>query len=230
MEDKKAYMRKSVLLWCILMVISIILGYSIYNAFSGRIYANVVEFMNNNLRFAESSYDIFMNQMKMGMLQASVEPNIKELITRRDRAALEDLLKKWGSHRQYVDEWYVVGKDGSIISSVGRTRNLLINSSGGTRIQSIIKEAIFSGRTITGTELIETDDRRDKFTLMQYVVVPVMEDENSPIGGIVTSMDLAGDENITEKIRSDTGMYSVISAMDRIITSNLESGLYRFKT
>lgn len=53
MEDKKAYMRKSVLLWCILMVISIILGYSIYNAFSGRIYANVVEFMNNNLRFAE---------------------------------------------------------------------------------------------------------------------------------------------------------------------------------
>ena len=65
---------------------------------------------------------------------------------------------------------------------------------------------------------------------MQYVVVPVMEDENSPIGGIVTSMDLAGDENITEKIRSDTGMYSVISAMDRIITSNLESGLYRFKT
>ncbi|NLK35526.1 MAG: hypothetical protein GX301_08830 [Gracilibacteraceae bacterium] len=140
------------------------------------------------------------------------------------------MLKKWGSHRQYVDEWYVVGKDGSIISSVGRTRNLLINSSGGTRIQSIIKEAIFSGRTITGTELIETDDRRDKFTLMQYVVVPVMEDENSPIGGIVTSMDLAGDENITEKIRSDTGMYSVISAMDRIITSNLESGLYRFKT
>lgn len=124
----------------------------------------------------------------------------------------------------------MVGKDGSIISSVGRTRNLLINSSGGTRIQSIIKEAIFSGRTITGTELIETDDRRDKFTLMQYVVVPVMEDENSPIGGIVTSMDLAGDENITEKIRSDTGMYSVISAMDRIITSNLESGLYRFKT
>ncbi|MGI6585481.1 MAG: hypothetical protein ACOX3L_05980 [Lutisporaceae bacterium] len=124
----------------------------------------------------------------------------------------------------------MVGKDGSIISSVGRTRNLLINSSGGTRIQSIIKEAIFSGRTITGTELIETNDRRDKFTLMQYVVVPVMEDENSPIGGIVTSMDLAGDENITEKIRSDTGMYSVISAMDRIITSNLESGLYRFKT
>ena len=123
----------------------------------------------------------------------------------------------------------MVGKE-SIISSVGRTRNLLINSSGGTRIQSIIKEAIFSGRTITGTELIETDGRRDKFTLMQYVVVPVMEDENSPIGGIVTSMDLAGDENITEKIRSDTGMYSVISAMDRIITSNLESGLYRFKT
>ena len=130
MEDKKTYIRRSVLLWSTLLVISILLGYSIYNAFSSRIYANVFESMNNNLRFAESSYNIFMNQMKMGMLQASVEPNIKELIIRKDGAALKALLKDWGNHRYYVTDWYVVGKDGSVIASEGKTKNLMIKPPG----------------------------------------------------------------------------------------------------
>ncbi len=72
MEDNNTYMKKSLLLWSTLLVISILLGYSIYNALSSRIYASVYKSMNNNLRFAESSYSVFMNQMKMVMLQASV--------------------------------------------------------------------------------------------------------------------------------------------------------------
>ena len=142
MEDNKAYIIKSLLLWGTLLVISIFLGYSIYSALSSRIYANAFESMNNNLRFAESSYGVFMNQMKMGMLQASVETNIKEMITEKDGAALEDLLKKWGEHRDYVDEWYVVGEDGNIISSAGKGKDLLIMAFGKTRIQWIVEEAL----------------------------------------------------------------------------------------
>jgi len=140
MEDNNTYMKKSLLLWSTLLVISILLGYSIYNALSSRIYASVYKSMNNNLRFAESSYSVFMNQMKMGMLQASVETNIKELIKRNDSTALEYLLKKWGEHRDYVDEWYVVGENGNIISSTGK--GLLIKTSGKTRMQGICGRGI----------------------------------------------------------------------------------------
>ncbi len=226
MEDNKAYIKKTLLLWGTLLVISILLGYSIYNAFSSRIYANVFESMNNNLRFAESSYGVFMNQMKMGMLQASVETSIKELITEKDGAALEDLLKKWGEHRDYVDEWYVVGEDGNIISSAGKGKGLLIKTSGKTRIQGIVEEALSSGTVITGTELIPIGSRGE-LTLAQYVIVPVMENEKDVIGGIITLMNLDGDDNIIGKIMNDTGMHSIISAKDRIIASSLESGLYR---
>lgn len=230
MEDKKAYIRRSVLLWSTLLVISILIGYSIYNAFSSRIYANVFESMNNNLRFAESSYNIFMNQMKMGMLQASVEPNIKELIIRKDGAALKALLKDWGNHRYYVTDWYVVGKDGSIIASEGKTKNLMIKPPGRSKTLSIIREALSSGETIMGTELLDSNNSIDGYTLIQYVVVPVMEDEDVSIGAIVTLMDLNEDDNITGKIMNDAGMYSIISAKDRIIASSFESGLYRFNT
>ncbi len=226
MEDNKAYIKKTLLLWGTLLVISILLGYSIYNAFSSRIYANVFESMNNNLRFAESSYGVFMNQMKMGMLQASVETSIKELITEKDGAALEDLLKKWGEHRDYVDEWYVVGEDGNIISSAGKGKDLLIMAFGKTRIQGIVEEALSSGTVITGTELIPIGSRGE-LTLAQYVIVPVMENEKDVIGGIITLMNLDGDDNIIGKIMNDTGMHSIISAKDRIIASSLESGLYR---
>jgi len=226
MEDNKSYITKSLLLWGALLVISILLGYSIYNAFSGRIYANVFKSMNNNLRFAESSYGVFMNQMKMGMLQASVETSIKEMITEKDSAALEDLLKKWGEHRDYVDEWYVVGEDGNIISSAGKGKDLLIKASGKTKIQEIVGEALSSGTVITGTELIPIGSRGE-FTLVQYVIVPVMENDRGVIGGIVTLMNLDGDDNITGKIMSDSGMHSIISAKDRIIASSLESELYR---
>jgi len=182
--------------------------------------------MNNNLRFAESSYGVFMNQMKMGMLQASVETSIKEMITEKDSAALEDLLKKWGEHRDYVDEWYVVGEDGNIISSAGKGKDLLIKASGKTKIQEIVGEALSSGTVITGTELIPIGSRGE-FTLVQYVIVPVMENDRGVIGGIVTLMNLDGDDNITGKIMSDSGMHSIISAKDRIIASSLESELYR---
>jgi diguanylate cyclase (GGDEF)-like protein len=230
MEDNKAYIIKSLLLWGTLLVISIFLGYSIYSALSSRIYANAFESMNNNLRFAESSYGVFMNQMKMGMLQASVETNIKEMITEKDGAALEDLLKKWGEHRDYVDEWYVVGEDGNIISSAGKGKDLLIMAFGKTRIQGIVEEALSSGTVITGTELIPIGDSRGEFTLAQYVIVPVMENERGVIGGIVTLMNLDGDDKIIGKIMNDTGMHSIISAKDRIIASSLESELYRLNT
>ncbi len=230
MEEKRTYIRRSILLWCTLLVISMLLGYSMYSAFSGHIYANVFETIDNNLQFAESSYDIFMNQMKMGMLQASVEPGIKELVLRRDRAALEDLLKKWSSYRYYVTEWCVVGTDGSIIASFGKTKDLLPMSSGKTKIQPIIEQALASGAVTSGTELLQTEDNRDGYTLMQYVIVPVMENGNSAIGGIVTVINLNGDNNITGKIMDDTGMHSIISAKDSIIASSLESGLYRFST
>lgn len=226
MEDKRIYIKKAVLLWCALLVISMLLGYSIFNAFSRRIYENVFESMNNNLQFAESSYDVFMNQMKMGMLQASVEPGIKELIIKKDGAALKDLLKVWGNHRYYVNEWYVAGGDGSIISSTGK--NLFVYSGEKTKIQSIIDRAIESRTVSMGTELIGTDAAGADYTLMQYVVVPVLENESHAIGAIVTVMNLNGDNNITGKIMNDTGMYSVITAKDRIIASSLASGLYRF--
>ena len=225
MEDNNTYMKKSLLLWSTLLVISILLGYSIYNALSSRIYASVYKSMNNNLRFAESSYSVFMNQMKMGMLQASVETNIKELIKRNDSTALEYLLKKWGEHRDYVDEWYVVGENGNIISSTGK--GLLIKTSGKTRMQGIVEEALSSGTVIAGTELISIGDSGDEFTLTQYAIVPVIENEKDVIGGIVTLMNLDGDDNITGKIMNDTGMYSIISAKDRIIASSFESELYR---
>ncbi len=226
MEDKRRYIKRTVLLWCVLLVISLLLGYSIYNAFSSRIYANVFESMNNNMQFAESTYDVFMSQMKMGMLQASVEPGIKELILKKDGAALKDLLREWGTHRYYVNEWYVVGKDGSIISSAGK--NLFVLSGERTKIQSIIGQAIESRTVTMGTELMHTDAKGAESTLMQYVAVPVLGNESQAIGAIVTVMNLNGDNNIIGKILDDTGMHSVITAKDRVIASSLESGLYRF--
>jgi diguanylate cyclase (GGDEF)-like protein len=226
MENKRIYIRKAVLSWCALLAISVLLGYSIFNAFSSRIYANVFESMNNNLQFAESSYDVFMSQMKMGMLQASVEPGIKELILKKDAAALKKLFREWGNHRYYVNEWYVVDRDGVIISSAGK--NLFVLSDEKARIQSIIQQAMESGSVSLGTALIRDNSKGNESTLMQYVVVPVLENDSQAIGAIVTVMNLNGDTNIIGKIMDDTGMYSVITAKDRIIASSLESGLYRF--
>ena len=230
MEDKKGYMKKAVLLWFILFVISMALGFSIYSNFSSRIHANVFESMNNNLQFAESTYDVFMNQMKMGMIQASVEPAIKELLLKKDAAALRDLLIEWEKQRYYVNEWYIVGKDGSIISSAGKKKELLLVSGNKMKIQAIIEKALSTKEVISGTELIRIDGSGDQFTLIQYVIVPVLENEGDTIGGIVTAMNLNGDSNIIGKIMYDTGMYSVITAKDRIIASSLESGLYKFNT
>lgn len=228
MEEKKIYMVKSILLWCILLTISALLGYSIFNAFSSRIYANVFKSMDNNLQFAESSYELFMNQTKMGMLQASVEPSIKELILKKDGAVLGDILEKWGDSRYYVNEWYVVGADGGIISSAGKAKSLLALPGDRAKIQSIIERALSSGTVSTGTELMHVDGNSDKFTLMQYVIVPVLENKDRAIGGIVTLMNLSRDINITGKIMDDTGMDSVITAKDQIIASSLKSELYRF--
>lgn len=228
MEDKRKYISKALLLWCSLLAISLLLGYSIFSAFSSRIYANVYDAMNNNLQFAESTYDVFMSQMKMGMLQASVEPGIKELIQKKDGAALRALLREWGNHRYYVNEWYVVGRSGEIISSSGKTNNLLVLKEEKTRIQPVIERAMASRAVIMGTELLSGDAKGMAATLMQYVVVPVMENESQAMGAIVTVMNLNEDRNISGKIFDDTGMYSIISAKDRIIASSLESGLYRF--
>ena len=226
MEAKRLYIRKAVLLWCVLLAISLILGYSIFNAFSSRIYENVYESMNNNLQFAESSYDSFMSQMKMGMLQASVEPEVKALIIKKDGAALKSLLREWGNHRYYVNEWYVVGEDGGIISSYGK--NLFELPGGKTKIQGIVELAIESGTVKMGTKLISADSKGDESTLMQYVIVPVRGNVGQAIGAIVTVMNLNEDNNIVGKIMDDTGMYSVITAEDRIIASSLLSGLFRF--
>lgn len=228
MDDKRIYIRKAILLWCSLLAISMLLGYSIFSAFSNRIHASVFETMNNNLHFAESSYEIFMNQMKMGMLQASVEPGIKELIMKKDGPALRNLLREWGNHRYYVNEWYVVGDDGNIISYSGKTNEMLVLSGEKTRIQPIIEKAIAAGTVTMGTELLDNGSGGSDATLMQYVIVPVLGNENRAIGAILTVMDLNGDNNITGKIMDDTGMYSIVTAGDRIIASSLESGLYKF--
>lgn len=227
MKEKMTYVQKSILLWLSLLIVSLLLGYSIYNAFSSRIYANVFESMNKNLQFAESSYGIFMSQMKMGMLQASVEKDIKERIKNKDEAALKDLLEKWAPYRSYVSEWYVVGEDGSIISFAGETKKLLIKDSARTKIHTIIEAALSSGSVSSGTELLFTDETGEEAALIQFVIVPVME-ESEAIGGIVTVMELNGDRNITGKIMQDTGMDSIISAKDRIVASSLDSDLYRF--
>ncbi|HYE82589.1 MAG TPA: diguanylate cyclase [Clostridia bacterium] len=228
MKYEGVQIRKAILLWCILLFISLLLGYSIYNAFSNRIYANVFDSMNNNLRFAESTYDVYMSQMRMGMLQASVEPGIKELILKRDEVALRDMLRAWGNHRYYVDEWYVMGRDGSIISSASKTGGLLAMPGGRTGIQGVIEQAFSQRMVVSGTELMQVDDNADEYTLIQYVIVPVLENEEHAIGGIVTVMDLNEDNNITGKIMDGTGMHSVIAAKDRIIASSFESGLYKY--
>lgn len=228
MEKKNTYIRNAILLWCFLLAISILLGYSIFNTFSGRIYAKVFESMNNNLQFAESSFEIFMNQMKMGMLQASVEPGIKELILKKDGPALSGLLREWGNHRYYVNEWYVVDSHGNIVSYSGKSKEMPVRSGDKTRIQPIIEQALAEGTVIMGTELLDTGKAGADITLMQYVIVPVLGDEKKAIGAILTVMDLKGDNNIAGKILDDTGMYSVITAGDRIIASSLQSGLYRF--
>ncbi len=230
MEVAMGYIKKAVLLWLTLFVISITFGFSIYSNFSSKIYANVFESMNNSLQFAESTYDIFMNQMKMGMIQASVEPAIKDMILGRDGVALGNLLLEWGKQRHYVSEWYIIEKDGGIIASSSKKNDLLLVSGNEMKIHSIIERSLSTGEVISGTELVSINSRADEFTLIQYVIVPVLENAGGTIGGIVTAMDLEKDSNIVGKIMHDTGMYSVITAGDRIIASNLDSVLYRFNT
>lgn len=227
MDYRSRYVKQAVSLWCTLLVISLIMGYAIYNAFSSRIYANVFESMNNNMDFAESSYDIFMSQMKMGMLQASVEPSIKNLIQEKDGAALDKLVRDWGNHRYYVSEWYVLGNDGSIISYWGKAKEMLLQSGGRTKIQPIVQDVLAEGTAVMGTELVASDGTGSDFILMQFVVVPVMGRENEPIGCIVTAMNLNKDNNIAEKILDDTGMDSIITAGDKVIASSVESDRYR---
>ncbi|HYF75079.1 MAG TPA: diguanylate cyclase [Candidatus Nitrosocosmicus sp.] len=226
MEDKKLYVKKAVLLWCLLLAISVLMGYSIFNAFSSRIHASVYESMSNNLQFAESSYEIFMSQMKMGMLQASVEPGIKELIQKNDAAALKSLLREWGNHRYYVNEWYITGSDGKVIAYWGKSADKLAQSGKGAKVHSITEQALATGTVIMGTELVSIDSGSAE-TLMQYVAVPVLGSENKYIGTILTVMNLSEDNNISGKIMDDTGMYSIITAKDRIIASSVKPDLYK---
>ncbi len=228
MEDKNKYVRKAVLMWCALFLISIALGYSIYGAFSRSIEANALESMNNSLHFAESTYEVFMDQMRMGMLQASVDPGIKSLIIEKKGSTLRDMLTEWGNTRYYVSEWYIVSKDGSIISSAGRTKDLVEESGGRIKIQGIVEKALSSGKVTAGTELLTLYEGAEGLTLMQYVIVPVLEDQHKPVGAIVTAMNLKDDHNIIGKIMGDTGMYGIIAAEEKIIASSFESEIYRF--
>lgn len=228
MDINSNYMRKAAIMWSILLVVSLLLGYSIFNAFSSRIYANVYESMSNNLKFAESSYSVFMSQMKMGLLQASVDPGFKELIVKRDEPALRKLLIEWGDHRPYVSEWYVAGSDGSIICSTGNGSAASAELNPRAGLKPLLDGTLASGEVIMGTGLCANDDSRADSTLVQYVVVPVLDNDKKTIGAFMAVINLMEDANISGKIMDDSGMYSVITAGDRVISSNLDSGLYRF--
>ncbi len=210
--------RRIVLVWTALFLVGILMGGAIYTAYSRQLQDNLNNIMERNIRFAETSYGIYMGQMRMGMLQASSEACLQERLAAGDADALQRTLEGWAVHRSYVDEWYVVDKDGRIMAEhVKGTRTL--RSADKLILHDMIRNVLEQKQAVMGTHLLaQKNQAREQ--LVQYAAVPVGSG-SSAAGAIVTAISLDGDTIILNKIMEETGMRGIITAGDTIISSNV---------
>ncbi|RMF31859.1 MAG: HAMP domain-containing protein, partial [Chloroflexi bacterium] len=80
------------------------------------------ETLEHDMQMAWDTYWDRGRQMRMGMLQAAVEPSVQEMIRRRDSEALRRLMRAWKTHRPYVDLWLVTDPTGRVIARLNSDR------------------------------------------------------------------------------------------------------------
>ncbi len=80
------------------------------------------ETLEHDMQMAWAEYWSRGQQMRMGMLQAAVEPSIQEMVRQRDSEALRRLMRAWKTHRPYVDLWLVTDPTGRVIARLNSDR------------------------------------------------------------------------------------------------------------
>ncbi|MBI4948632.1 MAG: diguanylate cyclase [Deltaproteobacteria bacterium] len=174
-----------------------------------------VDSLKSNLKGALRLYQMRMEQMKLGMLQAGSEEAVREAVARRDSAGLKKLLDGYAASRGYVDLWAVVGPDGRVIARRnGRTGDIL-------DVNGIVARALSSAEPVTSTETVTRDflakegaelaSGVEGGALMQIAVTPVVNGGRSS-GAFVTGILLNGYEWLPRAIYENYNVTSAIIA------------------
>lgn len=189
------------------------------------------ETINNNLKAVQVQYYARAYQMKYGMLQASVEPYIKSAIKNRDKGFLREQLKAWKKHRQSVDLWAIVDENAVTIASQNTPTSGIRLS-----VNGLVEKALERKEPIISTEIIAREmlvteglaeqagipvagsvddgirarEAGDGDGMFLVVVTPVMDEEHSVLGAIVTA-DLMNNDTFVPDSFADIIPGSLVS-------------------
>ncbi|MBI5453435.1 MAG: diguanylate cyclase [Deltaproteobacteria bacterium] len=203
-------------LFAFLLIITVLGGGFYYYAthtLSKETDREAVDSLKSNLKGALRLYQMRMDQMKLGMLQAGSEESVRGAVVRRDSAGLKKLLDGYAASRGYVDLWAVVAPDGRVIARRnGKTGDIL-------EVNGIVAKALSSAEPVTSTETVTRDflakegaelaSRVEGGALMQIAVTPVVNGGRSS-GAFVTGILLNGYEWLPRAVYEN---YNVTSAV-----------------
>ncbi len=189
-------------------------------------------------------------QMRYGMIQAAVMPEIRNAIKRGDSAYLRDVMERWKQGRPYVDVWGALDSRGRLIAVLGS------DSTGGVlEMNGMVKDALRRGVPRIATEILSQDElnnvlggasddkapqeyseKRSEADILKFkaarqnimglfVVTPVLDNAGLTIGAIVTGDIINHDAYIPDVMaKKISGLFTGISAEGVRITTNLADG------
>ncbi|MBI2413378.1 MAG: diguanylate cyclase [Deltaproteobacteria bacterium] len=205
-------------LFAFLLIITVLGGGFYYYAthtLSRETDREAVDSLRSNLKGALRLYQMRVEQMKLGMLQAGSEESVRGAVARQDSSALKKLLDGYAASRGYVDLWAVVGPDGRVIARRnGKTGDIL-------DVNGIVRKSLSTSEPLTSTEIVTRDflskegeelaSRSEGSGLMQIAVTPVVSGGRSS-GAFVTGILLNGYSWLPRAVYENYNLTSAIIA------------------
>ncbi len=218
-----------------------------YRIIDSRLETDARDRLHMSIESVWSEYYARSEQMRYGMIQAAVMPEIRNAIKRGDGAYLKDVMARWKQGRPYVDVWGALDAKGSVIAALGGDR-----SGGVLELNGMVKDALRRGVPRIATEIISQDEsdnvlgvasggtplhdesgKRSEADVARlkaarqnimglFVVTPVLDSAGLAVGAIVTGDVLNNDRFIPDIMaRKVSGLFMGISAGGVRITTNL---------
>ncbi|MBI2400898.1 MAG: methyl-accepting chemotaxis protein, partial [Deltaproteobacteria bacterium] len=215
----------------------LILAFVSYRVIDSRLMEQAREEVANGMKAAWTEYFIRGEQMRYGMMQAASMEEIKKAVARNDAEYLRKVMIQWSQMRPYVDIWAVTDGSGRVIARINSqfTGDTLL-------LGGLVPHAINSKSPQISTELIPADVIKlegnsvsemaalpdtmgsgvKADVLALTVVTPVLDDNQSAIGAIVTADVLNNDSFVPDTVSyKHPGLFTTITAGGRRIATNL---------
>ncbi len=236
----------TVIFLSVILIPMMLLAYISYRVIDSRLMKDSDERISYGLKSAWTEYYVRGEQMRYGMLQAASMEEIKTAIDTHDAVYLKKMMTRWKQMRPYVDIWEVTDEKGVVLARLNSDYS-------GDRLDfnGMVPSAMSNGEPKISTEVIgkeilkregnELSDlavvpdgfgpQKEKpasspsIVIALMVVTPVMDENNRPIGSIITGDILNNDNYIPDTVAyKNPGLFTTISVNGIRIASNVIDG------